>query len=420
MFPDINSLPQLESNISLPGFNSNNLSIIDPDINLPSSTNFKYYTTQDFLDSNQIQACVNSKSFSVLHCNIRSLAANYDKLSHMLDELKHSFSIIGLTETKHKLDREQMYQNNLPEYDFISQPSHTNAGGTGFYVKTNLSYSLRSDLSCSSVEFESIWIEVDSNLHHNIICGVVYRHPNSDLEAFMVFLNQVLDKISQENKFCVIMGDFNLNLLNYETHGGTDEFLNTMGSYFYHPEILQPTRITEHSATLIDNIFFNSINHHTISGNIIHDLTDHLPNFLIINNFSTLPKNFKLFRRDYSNFDEVTFLNEIQSINWEFETSIDDDPDSMFDVFYSKLSSVVDRHIPLKQLSKAHLKNLDKPWISRGIRKSIKLKNNYYKKYIKTRSIYHYNKFKTYRNKINHLLRISKVNYYNKYFTKNR
>jgi hypothetical protein len=85
-------------------------------------------------------------------------------------------------------------------------------------------------------------------------------------------------------------------LLNSDSHSGTEEFLDILGSNFFSPHILQPTRITHHSATLID-VFFNSIAHHTISGNIVYDLTDHLPNFLIVNNFTTLPKGYK---RDYT------------------------------------------------------------------------------------------------------------------------
>ena len=52
------------------------------------------------------------------------------------------------------------------------------------------------------------------------------------------------------------MGDFNIDLLKFESHSATDGFLNTLGSNFFQPYILQPTRITDHSATLIDNIFF--------------------------------------------------------------------------------------------------------------------------------------------------------------------
>jgi hypothetical protein len=67
--------------------------------------------------------------------------------------------------------------------------------------------------------------------------------------------------------------------------------MNILGTYFFQPHILQPTRITHHSETLIDNIFLNLIEHFTTSGNLAYDLTDHLPNFLII-----LPTNVKIFK----------------------------------------------------------------------------------------------------------------------------
>ena len=77
------------------------------------------------------------------------------------------------------------------------------------------------------------------------------------------------------------MGDFNINLLNFEDCQLTEEFINTTVSYDFLPHILQPTRITDHTATLIDNIFFNSNELFSISGNLVCDLTDHLPIFFI-------------------------------------------------------------------------------------------------------------------------------------------
>jgi hypothetical protein len=235
----------------------------------------------------------------------------------------------------------------------------------------------------------------------------------------MAYLDIVMDKISREKKYCVMMGDFNLNLLNADSHPGTNEFLNTLGSYFFNPYILQPTRITHHTAILIDNVFFNSISHHTISGNILYDLTDHLPNFLIINKFSTLPKGFKIFKRDFSLFNEQNFLQEMQSVNWNLE-SLDDNVNEMFDTFNSELMKIIDKHIPLKQLSRKDVKHRSKPWITSGIRTSLKIKNNLYKKYIKSRTVYYHQKFKLYRNKINRLIKISKKDYYNKYFMSNK
>ena len=76
------------------------------------------------------------------------------------------------------------------------------------------------------------------------------------------------------------MGDLNLDLLKSDAHLPAGEFLNQLSTYAFQPHILQPTRITSHSATLIDHIYFNSLEYTTCSGNIVYPLTDHLPNFL--------------------------------------------------------------------------------------------------------------------------------------------
>ena len=404
MASNIDSLPKLDLLLNLNS--SSILPDLDPDLNLPQQTNFGYYSTSDFKNSYKISNCTSNNHFSILHSNIQSLNANFDSLLQMLAEISHSFSLIGLTETKYKISEEVLSNHAIPGYSFVSQPSLSNAGGAGFFVSDKLNFTVRDDLSESTPDYECLWIEVQSDSKDDLICGVIYRHPHSNLEAFMAYLDIVMDKISRERKYCVMMGDFNLNLLNADSHPGTNEFLNTLGSYFFNPHILQPTRITHHTATLIDNVFFNSISHHTISGNILYDLTDHLPNFLIINKFSALPKGFKIFKRDFSLFNEQNFLQEMQSVNWNLE-SLDDNVNEMFDTFNSELMKIIDKHIPLKQLSRKdvkHVKHRSKPWITSGIRTSLKIKNNLYKKYIKSRTVYYHQKFKLYRNKINRLI----------------
>jgi hypothetical protein len=253
-----------------------------------------------------------------------------------------------------------------------------------------------------------------------MLCGVLYRHPNGNLGNFMSYLNSTIEKIHQESKYCVIMGDFNLDLLKFEIHPATDDFLDTLGSYFFQPQILQPTRITGHSATLIDNIFFNSVEHFLIGGNIVYDLTDHLPNVLIINRYSLLPSNVKIYKRDCSKLDGAALVNDIQTIDWDNAFSCCSDTSSMFDSFYETISRKVDKYIPIKVMSKKELKIQSKPWITSAIiRTSINTKNKFYKKFLKTKSVHYHSKFKYYRNKINHLIRLSKQQYYNKYFASN-
>ena len=78
------------------------------------------------------------------------------------------------------------------------------------------------------------------------------------------------------------MGDFNVNLLNYESHNETNDFINTMVSHYLLPHILHPTRVTDHSATVIDNIFSDNTSHKTVSGNIITQISDHFTQFIIL------------------------------------------------------------------------------------------------------------------------------------------
>ena len=42
------------------------------------------------------------------------------------------------------------------------------------------------------------------------------------------FLSSMLEKVSFENKKVYVMGDFNINLLNYELNQETADFLNNM------------------------------------------------------------------------------------------------------------------------------------------------------------------------------------------------
>ena len=194
------------------------------------------------------------------------------------------------------------------------------------------------------------------------------------------------------------MGDFNIDLIEI-SEPCSDNFINTLGSFFYQPHILQPTRITSHTATLIDNLFLNSIEYFTISGNIVYDLTDHLPNFIILSKFGSLPPNIKVFKRDYSNFNESLLVNEVQSIDWHTVFISDSDPSAMFDSFYSTISEIIDKHIPVKLMSKKELKFQSKPWISPAIKVSIHVQNSLYEKYLETKSSYYHCKFKYYKNK---------------------
>ena len=98
------------------------------------------------------------------------------------------------------------------------------------------------------------------------------------------YLSQVSEIISKEQKQVFLLGDLNINLLNYNYHQPTNDFLDSLASNSFIPYILHPIGNTSHSKTLIDNTFSNYISHEVISGNIAATISDHLPQFSFVRN----------------------------------------------------------------------------------------------------------------------------------------
>ena len=92
--------------------------------------------------------------------------------------------------------------------------------------------------------------------------GVIYLPntlPRADLDLFISNVLEIQSKISNENKTSYLMGDYNINLLNFGTHTKTSEFIDDVISHGFLPYIIKPTKVTGTSATLIDHIHIQII-----------------------------------------------------------------------------------------------------------------------------------------------------------------
>ena len=112
------------------------------------------------------------------------------------------------------------------------------------------------------------------------------------------------------------MGDFNIDLLQYDSHSNTNDFLNSMTSNSFLSSILQPTRVTDHSSTVIDNIFSNITEFKTSSGNITSLVADHFAQFLVVKKWHLSYKSCSYSVNDYSNFGKEKFIFDYSLINW--------------------------------------------------------------------------------------------------------
>ena len=130
----------------------------------------------------------------------------------------------------------------------------------------------------------------------------------------MWYLKQTLEALCKENKKVILAGDLNMNLLNFDKNKKVNEFLEVLSSNWLTPRIFGPTRFVEHNkSSLVDNIFANFSDMHCTSGNITEKVTDHLPNFSLIEGLNTqLDCNVKTLKRDLKHFTPkklMTFLH---------------------------------------------------------------------------------------------------------------
>ena len=125
--------------------------------------------------------------------------------------------------------------------------------------------------------------------------------------------------ISLKNKTIVLIGDFNIDLLNFDTSENVSIFLEDLASNSLHPQILLPTRIFHNSKTLID-IFCNipsPLVKSPISGNISLSVSGHLPQFFILSDFfsNSPPTKYSIIFHDWENFNNQSFLEDFEKIN---------------------------------------------------------------------------------------------------------
>ena len=151
-----------------------------------------------------------------------------------------------------------------------------------------------------------------------------------------------------------------------------------MLSNSFYPAITKPTRITEYSATVIDNIFCNNLTD-SLTGIIYEDVSDHLPIF-IINSMKvkklklscTMPSR-NLCQRN------LTKLNEILcNFDWSCITE-QRDPETAYCNFVDKCMKMYDECCPTLHKDKKKLvKNI---WMTPGLLKSRKTKEKLFKRF---------------------------------------
>ena len=192
--------------------------------------------------------------------------------------------------SKSRLSKNNPMTTNLdnPGYTFKHIPTESSAEGTLIYISNDISYVLQNDLQIySPKELELIFIEIIIPNKPSSILGTIYKHPSMKLYKFSnKFVEPLLFKIKAESK--AIFFDFNFNLIKYNQDKGTADLLEHLFSNNFTLHITLPTSSTLTSQALINNILLNNQSHWCVSRNLTTSISDHLPQFIILENFKKL------------------------------------------------------------------------------------------------------------------------------------
>ena len=120
-----------------------------------------------------------------------------------------------------------------------------------------------------------------------------------------------------------------------------------------------------------------------ISGNLVSKISDHLPQFLIVDNLKVNYKVLNYYKNDFSKFDEEKFINDFSLLDWNNISSDYMDANTKFDIFYDQISQFINSHVPCRKLSKREIELSSTPWITKPILAKIRYRDKLYSKIIK-------------------------------------
>ena len=206
-----------------------------------------------------------------------------------MEECEFVFNIICVSETWCS-NTELQNNSNLSLTGFDSVPyersKKNRGGGVLIFIKKNLSYKIRKDLSESDEHKEILSLEVSCKNSSNILLSCCYKPPKGDNDILSMFLKQVFKKSTAEKKPYYLIGDLNISI-----------FFSIITSKL--PQNSSPLWLKKH--------FFNESN-------------------------------------------LASFKNQISSINWDILNSTQSSTNCLYETFLNIFSEIYDVNFPLTEI----------------------------------------------------------------------
>ena len=319
---------------------------------------------------------------SIFHGNIRSLRNKVDYNSNIIED----YDIVFFTETH--LDKLVLDKNiHFSDYDIpVRKDRNSDGGGIIMYYKTLVNIKRRVDLENPLVE--CMWFELEAKLK-NILINIIYRSER----RFWDFFDAMLKNAMEESNHLISMGDLNNFFLSLPSNINDLIRINGLFNAIHQPthfdsrtgssSLLDPILITDSDTIHIDR---------SISG---HDGT----NITIRSGYSN-SKSFKRLIWDYKKGDYNIMKHKIWEFDWDALIKREPDIDKACINFTNVILSVSEECIPRREVT---IRCNDKIWFDSNIRREIRKRDRFRRKYLKLKTALSQTIFKQQRNRVNNL-----------------
>ena len=396
-----------------------------------------------YIEPNQV-ASTKQNELKILSLNIRSLVKNVPTIAENITHFQ-KYDVLMFNETNCNLDKLANGADDLILDGFhppiISSPRRKSCKGGGLATYVSISVCNEEDieyfeprnLDLQSLDCEIMFVRLNRHktLNKAIILGNVYRSPSRDPEKFIEFLEHMLSALHrQRNKRILLAGDFNIDLLNYEKDIHSQKLIDLMANHGFIQTVSRPTRITDHSATLIDHVFSNIPDCITSTNLVTHDLSDHLG---VVTSIALLNDNVSSFARvvnrtktnvvyrRYNAENNEKFRRLISDETWS-EVEVETDAQAKFDKFIDIYTRHYDTAFPLKANTtrRKNERHSPKPWILPWLEDACARKNRFYYEYVKNPTEQNNMKYRKMKKFVDKHITKAKNKYYSDYFQQHK
>ena len=335
----------------------------------------------EYIESSQIKDIhTRNTDLSVLQLSIRGLLNKQYQINNLLrnDNVSLPIDVLLLCETWLKPSTLDLVRlKSYKSYHTIRKDRI--GGGTSILVHDKLRSRYRNDLIMETTYLKHCIVELKTD-RKNILLISAYRPPNTNGKVFLGEYRRLLDSLKKQKNHEIIIGlDHNFDLLKSHLNLTTNDFLEINLDRELLPCISKPTRVTNKSASLIDNILISrGLQRNFDSFIITEDISDHFACLSVIrdqNKSMKGPRFIKTRNLDDSKIDDI--IKKLQEFDWTDILSPLDTNDG-FEIFHSTLLSTIDLVAPEIEVRIRKNQTAKDPWITKGILTSIRRQKKLY------------------------------------------